>query len=155
MWALIERLSYMHIGVFHFSSVEFCLWKDKKKNADILNTTGMDQEGCCFVFCTTQWMQKHKTSHLDNKSWKAFQWDLGGWEAEACTPPGVLLRYILGVAFNVSSHLYDFCCRFDACRLNCAVACGGVCGVHVAGLMHVGSIVLWHVEGFAVSMLQV
>jgi len=47
------------------------------------------------------------------------------------------------------------CCRFNACRLNCAVACGGFCGVHVAGLMHVGSIVLWHVEGFAVSMLQV
>jgi len=30
-----------------------------------------------------------------------------------------------------------------------------ICMIFVAGLMHVGSIVLWHVEGFAVSMLQV
>ena len=26
----------------------------------------------------------------------AFQWGSSGWEAEACTPPGVLLRYLWG-----------------------------------------------------------
>jgi len=28
---------------------------------------------------------------------KYFQWGAGGWEAEACTPPKVLLRYLWGL----------------------------------------------------------
>jgi hypothetical protein len=42
-------------------------------------------------------MQKHSTYHLENKSGKDFQWELGCWEAEACIPPGVLLRYFWGL----------------------------------------------------------
>jgi hypothetical protein len=30
--------------------------------------------------------------YLENKRGKTLQWGTGGWEAEACTPPGVLLR---------------------------------------------------------------
>jgi hypothetical protein len=38
----------------------------------------------------------------NNPSWrieigKAFQWGSGGWEAEACTPPEVLLKYFGGL----------------------------------------------------------
>jgi hypothetical protein len=33
---------------------------------------------------------------LGEKRGRAFQWGSGGWEAEACTPPGVLLRYFGG-----------------------------------------------------------
>ena len=40
---------------------------------------------------------------------KGFHWGSGGWEAEACTPLGVVLIF-LGVVFNVSPHLYDSCC---------------------------------------------
>jgi len=29
------------------------------------------RKGCCFVICTTQWMQKH-TSHLENKIKRGF-----------------------------------------------------------------------------------
>jgi hypothetical protein len=41
----------------------------------------------------------------------------GGWEAEACTPPGVYIALLfVGVVFNVSSHLYDSC-RGSDCML--------------------------------------
>jgi len=49
------------------------------------------------VFCTTQWMQdtQHPTWRIEIG--EAFQWRSGGWEAEACTPPGVLvLRHFWG-----------------------------------------------------------
>jgi hypothetical protein len=39
--------------------------KEKKKNADSVNTTGMDRKGCCSVFCTTQWMQRHTIACLE------------------------------------------------------------------------------------------
>ena len=39
-------------------------------------------------------MQRHTTSHLENRIRGAFQWESGGWEAEARTPPGVLLIYL-------------------------------------------------------------
>jgi hypothetical protein len=42
-----ERLS--------FAIIELVM-KEKKKDADCVNTTDMDKKGCCFVFCTTQWM---------------------------------------------------------------------------------------------------
>jgi hypothetical protein len=38
-------------------------------------------------------MERHTISHLENKRGKALQWGSGGWEAEACTPLGVLLIY--------------------------------------------------------------
>jgi hypothetical protein len=44
----------------------------------------------CFVFCTTQWMQRHTTSHMKNKNRRSFS--VG--EAKACTSPGVLPRYL-------------------------------------------------------------
>ena len=47
---------------------------------------------------------------------EVFQLGSGGWEAEVCTPPGVLLIYFGGltmVVLNVSSHMYDFYCGSD------------------------------------------
>jgi len=46
------------------------------------------------VFCTTQWMQRRTTSHLNNRMREDFWWGSGGWEAEACTPPEVLPRHL-------------------------------------------------------------
>jgi hypothetical protein len=49
----------------------------------------------------------------ENKKGKAFQWGSGGQEAEACTPPGVELRYLWGVVFDVLPHLHNCCCDSD------------------------------------------
>jgi hypothetical protein len=46
--------------------------KEKNKNADSVNITGMERKGCCFVLCTTQWMQRHTTSDLENKNKRSF-----------------------------------------------------------------------------------
>jgi hypothetical protein len=48
-------------------------------------------------------MQRHTTSHLENKRGKAFQWGLGGWEAEAYILLEDLLGYIKGL--NTMSRL--------------------------------------------------
>ena len=45
-----------------------CLGLEGKKGRDSVNTTGMDQgRRYCLMFCTTQWMQRHTTSHQENK----------------------------------------------------------------------------------------
>jgi len=50
------------------------------------------------VFCTTRWLQRHTTSHLEHINKINFvQWRSGGWKAEACTPPGVVLRQFWGM----------------------------------------------------------
>jgi hypothetical protein len=43
-----------------------------------------------------------ETHNITTSTWrikikKAFHWGSGGWEAKACTPPGVLLRYLWGL----------------------------------------------------------
>jgi len=36
-----------------------------------------------------------ETHHIPEKKRRGvFQWRSGGWEAEACTPPGVWLKYL-------------------------------------------------------------
>jgi hypothetical protein len=40
--------------------------------------------------------QKHDTTPR-KKSREAFQWGAGGWGAEACTPPGLMLKYFWGL----------------------------------------------------------
>ena len=68
-----------------------CLGLEGKKGRDSVNTTGMDQgRRYCLMFCTTQWMQRHTTSHLVYNMRRDFQWGSGGREAEACTPPDAL-----------------------------------------------------------------
>jgi hypothetical protein len=65
---------------------------------------------------------------LGKQKRKASQWGSGGWEAEACTPPGVLLRYLWGLN-SMSRHIcMIFVADLTACRLDfftsvAAVAC--------------------------------
>ena len=54
-------------------------------------------------------MQSHTTPHVYNVYQKGFKWGLGGWETEACTPPGVLLRYFC----HLHQHLISDCLQRD------------------------------------------
>jgi hypothetical protein len=95
-----------------------CNEMKKKKNADSINTTGMDLER--MLSCVLHHLMDAKTQHPTwwMKLREAFQWGSGGWEAEACTPPGVLLRYFWGLC--PMSHLICviFVAGFIACRLD-------------------------------------
>jgi len=64
----------------------------KKKDADSVHTTGMDKEKDV-VLCSSAPPNgcRDTTSHSRIKIREAFRWGSNGWEAEACTPPGVLL----------------------------------------------------------------
>ena len=91
------------------------------------------------MFSTTQWTQKHTTSHLENKIREMFQWGSGGWEVEACTSPGVLIKSLWGL-YSMSRLCMNFVADLIACRLKffmSAVACrpvtlrlwgGSLCG---------------------------
>ena len=48
--------------------------KEKERSQILLTLPAWVREGCCFVFCTTQWMHRHTVScaHLENKRRKAF-----------------------------------------------------------------------------------
>jgi len=69
----------------------------------------------CFVSCTNPWMQRHTTSHLEDQIREAFEWGSDGWEAELCTPPGVLLRHSWGLCSmsHLICNLYASCCGYD------------------------------------------
>ena len=93
--------------------------KKKKKNADSVNTLpAWIRKGCCFVFCITQWMQRHTTSYLENKVRGDFQWESGGCEVEACSPPGVLWGLFLKSRLICMNSVADLI----ACRLNFAMS---------------------------------
>jgi hypothetical protein len=47
-----------------------------------------------------------------------FQWGPGSWEAEACTPPRVLLIYLWGLYSKSLLILMTFVADLIACRLN-------------------------------------
>jgi len=49
------------------------------------------------VVCTNQWMQRHTTSHLENKNKRSFLVGVRWLEGEAYTPTEVLLRYLWGL----------------------------------------------------------
>jgi len=73
------------------------------------------------VFCTIQWMQRHTTSHLNNTNKKireVHQWGSGGWDAEACTPAGVLLGYLWGLCSMPRLICMIFVADLIACMLN-------------------------------------
>jgi hypothetical protein len=55
----------------------------------------------------------------NNKTRGFFQWGSGGWEAGACTPPGVLLRYLWGL-YSMSRLI--FVADLIACRLDFSCA---------------------------------
>ena len=77
---------------------------------------GKDVVGCCFLFCTTtQWTQRHTQPTRRIKTGEAFQWRSGVWEAEACTPTRVLLRYFLGLHSLI---LMNFVGNMMACKLS-------------------------------------
>jgi len=60
------------------------------------------------------------TSHrgdVENEIREAFQWGSGGWEAKACTPPGVLLKYLWGLCSMSCLICIIFVADLIACRL--------------------------------------
>jgi hypothetical protein len=90
-------------------------------NADSVNTLAMAwiRKRCCFVFCTAQWSAETQNPTWRIKLGKAFQWGSGGWEAEVCTPPGVLLaQMFVRVVFNVCLICMVFVAILIACRLH-------------------------------------
>jgi hypothetical protein len=85
--------------------------KGKEKNANCVNTTGMDKERMLLCICTTQRMLRHTTPHLENKNKRSFsvgiRW-LGGRNLHTTRS---VAQIFVGVVFSVSSHLYDFLLR--------------------------------------------
>jgi len=73
------------------------------------------RKGCFLVFCTTQWMQRHTTSHIENKTREAFQWGSGG---RSLRTTRSIAQMFLRVVLTVSFHLYDFVADLIAFRLN-------------------------------------
>jgi hypothetical protein len=68
--------------------------KKRKKTHRLGKDVVLLEEERMLLFCyTTRWMQRHTTSLAAGKRGKAFLERLGGWEAWACTPPGLLLRH--------------------------------------------------------------
>ena len=65
----------------------------RKNDAYRVNTTGMDYER--MLFCALRSAPpngcRYTTPYQENKNKGRFSVANGGWEAEACTPPGVLL----------------------------------------------------------------
>ena len=61
----------------YFGLGKMRLLKDVDNHIRVIsvNNFGMIWKVCCFVSCTTQWMQRHATSHLENKRGKAFGGD--------------------------------------------------------------------------------
>jgi hypothetical protein len=65
----------------------------------------------------------------ENQYKRSSQWESGGWEAEACTPPGVLLIYLWGLCSMSRLICAIFVADLIACRLDffmSAVACSPV-----------------------------
>jgi len=61
-------------------------------------------------------MQKHTTTHLENKNKNSFYWGSDGWVAQI----------YVGVVFNVSSILMILIADLIACRLNFFHECCGI-----------------------------
>jgi hypothetical protein len=83
-----------------------------EKNADSVNTIGI-RKGCRFVFCTTQWMQKHTKTHLEGENRMGFsvgiRW-LGGMGLHTTRS---IAQIFVEFVFNVSSCLYNSYCGFN------------------------------------------
>jgi len=91
----------------------------------------MDLELMLFCVLHHTVMQRH-TSHLENKrgGGEAYQWGSRGWlGGRSLHTTRSIAQIFVGVVFNASSHLHDFCCGSDCMslgRLNYfmnAVAC--------------------------------
>jgi hypothetical protein len=63
----------------HLSDVVWSSYRKKRRPQIVLALPAWICKGC-FVFCTTQWMQRLITTcYLKNKIRGAFQWESGGW----------------------------------------------------------------------------
>jgi hypothetical protein len=78
----------------------------------LANTAGMDKER--MMFCDVQHPMDAETHniHLENKRGEAFQLGLARWLGGRGlhTTRGIAQLFLGRVVFNVSSHLYVFCC---------------------------------------------
>jgi len=72
----------------------------------------MDWKGRCFVFCTTQWMQRHNIQTGGYKLEKLFSGDQVVGPRSLHTTKSIA-QIFWGVVFNVSYHLFIFCCGSD------------------------------------------
>ena len=65
------------------------------------------------MFCTAQWVQRHTISHLENKNKRSFSVGIRWLGGRSLHTTRIIAQVFVGVVFNVSSHLYDFCCGSD------------------------------------------
>jgi len=66
------------------------------------------------MFCITQWMQRHTTSHLKNQIKGSFSVGIGCWlGGRSLNTTRSIAQIFVGVVFDVLSHLYDLCRKFD------------------------------------------
>jgi hypothetical protein len=54
-------------------------------------------------------MQRHTTSHLENKIKKNFSSGIGWLGGRSLHTTRIIAQTFVGVVFNVTSHPYDFC----------------------------------------------
>ena len=95
-----------------------CTKKKKKKNAGSVNTHYRHGLGKDVVLCSAPINGCRDTQH---RTWKTklrvvFSGG-GGWEAEACTPPGVLLIYLWGLYLMSRLTCMNIVADLIACRL--------------------------------------
>ena len=102
----------------------------RKKNKGEKNTDSKRTGLFCVLHChaklvvdDTQWMQRHTTTHLENKKRKAFQWKTSWLGGTGLHTTSSTAQISLGGMLDVSSHLYGFSADLNACRLDC-LCCG-------------------------------
>ena len=67
--------------------------------------------GCRCVFCSTQWMQRDTTSHLEHKNKRCFSVGIRWLGGKILHMARSIAQIYVGIVFNVLSHLYDFLLR--------------------------------------------
>ena len=88
--------------------------KEKERTQIVLTLLAWVRKGCCLVFCTTQWMQRHRIPRPPGEQ-KRKGFLVGIWwlEGKGLQPTRSIAQMLLKVVFNASSHLFDFCCGSD------------------------------------------
>jgi hypothetical protein len=62
----------------------------------------MDKERMLFCVCTTKWMQRHTTSHLENKNKRSFSVGIKWLGGRSLHTTRSFVHIFAGVVFNVS-----------------------------------------------------
>jgi len=78
----------------------------KERTQIVLKLLAWIMKGFCFVLCDTQWMQCTQHPTYRTQIGEAFQWEPGGWEAEACNTTRSSAQIIFRIV----------CCGPDRCH---------------------------------------